>query len=377
MLHWELNAVTVTEGRRLSARSRSILTGLILFIGLGGEAKAQAEAQYNPHGELDVDCGACHTSESWKPAKPVLEFDHDKQTSFALDGQHEQVLCGSCHLNLRFDEPKISKLQCSSCHVDVHLGNLSDNCISCHNTVSFTDVPGVMVHMQTNFPLTGTHLQISCETCHSTDLGGAFTTLNIDCFSCHEQEYFAAQMPDHAAANFPTDCERCHDTLAWTHAALDHVAITDGYELLGAHAQIFCTSCHIPPNLDLIYLPADQDDCIACHDSDFQRGHSGGGIATTCLDCHTNTSWEGAGLDHAEISDGYELVGAHATLDCNQCHIEPGNELIVTPVNENDCFACHVVDYLNQHAGAGIPTTCLECHNNNLWEEVEEGGGNR
>ena len=147
---------------------------------------------------MTLDCSACHTSEGWRPIKPQTEFDHDEDSAFRLDGQHKRAVCASCHLKLRFDEPKVSKLSCGTCHVDVHLGNLSENCVGCHNTFSFTDVPGVRLHMQTNFPLTGAHLQISCETCHSTDLGGAFTSLNIDCFSCHEREYLAVRPVDHA-----------------------------------------------------------------------------------------------------------------------------------------------------------------------------------
>lgn len=360
----------------MSVWARAIVITVAIFSALPGQGRAQEDSRYNPHGELDVDCGACHTSEAWTPAKAVLDFDHDEQTEFDLDGQHKETLCARCHLNLRFDEPKVSKLQCSSCHVDVHLGNLSDNCISCHNAFSFTEVPGLMLHTQTNFPLTGAHLQISCETCHPTDVGGAFTTLNIDCFSCHDQEYFAAQMPDHATANFPMDCERCHDTLAWTHAVLDHVGLS-GFELIGAHTPIECTACHIPPQLDLIYFPTDESDCIACHQSEFQIAHSSGSIPTTCLDCHTNDTWEGAGFDHAEIANGYELVDAHAALDCTACHIEPGFELIVTPVDQNDCFACHFVEYLDNHRETGTPTTCLECHNQVDWADVEENGGGK
>jgi hypothetical protein len=346
------------------------VVGLLFLVAWPHEGRAQRDSGFGPHGKLSVDCSACHTSEAWRPAKAELDFDHNKQSSFALEGKHRETLCASCHLNLRFDEPDVSQLRCATCHVDVHLGNLSNNCVSCHNTFSFTDVPGLMLHMQTSFPLTGAHLQISCESCHSDDVGGAFTTLDIGCFSCHESEYFAAQAVDHTAG-FPTNCERCHDTLAWTHAVFfDHVTVSGGFELDGAHARIRCSSCHITPSMEPIFFPADQNDCIACHDGDFQREHGGGGFPTTCSDCHSTFRWEGAVFDHAAVSSGFDLLGAHRELACNQCHLDPGLELIFTPANEDDCFACHESDFRREHAGTGFPTVCLSCHTVFSWKNA-------
>ena len=352
-------------------RIRAALLGLVLLCSTPNDGRTQSDSRFGPHGDVTLDCGACHTPEGWRPIKPQTEFDHDEDSSFRLDGQHKQAVCASCHLKLRFDEPKVSKLGCGTCHVDVHLGNLSDVCVSCHNTFSFNDVPGVRLHMQTNFPLTGAHLQISCETCHSTDLGGAFTSLNIDCFSCHEREYLAARPVDHAASGFSTICQNCHDTLAWTHGvAFDHGIVSGGFELIGAHTRIRCASCHNPPNMDLLFFPSDQFDCIACHQNDFQREHGGGGFPTTCLDCHSVLFWEGAVFDHSVVARGFALLGAHESLPCNKCHFEPGMELIFTPANQDDCFACHESAYSREHTGTGFPTTCLTCHDIFDWQDA-------
>jgi len=61
----------------------------------------------SPHGKLSnrVDCSACHTGSAWTPTRDPLDFDHDRQTGFALEGAHAEAECSTCHLSLRFDEP--------------------------------------------------------------------------------------------------------------------------------------------------------------------------------------------------------------------------------------------------------------------------------
>jgi hypothetical protein len=40
-----------------------------------------------------TQCGDCHNSSKWKPST----FDHDKRTTFALEGEHRNVACAGCH----------------------------------------------------------------------------------------------------------------------------------------------------------------------------------------------------------------------------------------------------------------------------------------
>lgn len=42
----------------------------------------------------ETDCAACHDPESW----PRVRFDHDRQTSFPLQGVHRSLPCARCHL---------------------------------------------------------------------------------------------------------------------------------------------------------------------------------------------------------------------------------------------------------------------------------------
>jgi hypothetical protein len=84
-------------------------------------------------GGLGRDCAACHSSNGWAN----WEFDHQKQTGFALTGAHGQAKCVDCHR-----QPaavvKLAK-DCAACHRsdDVHLGQFGMQCQRCHSTISF------------------------------------------------------------------------------------------------------------------------------------------------------------------------------------------------------------------------------------------------
>ena len=320
----------------------------------------------NPHGEFDppLACTNCHTTEGWRPVKDVLEFSHD---SFPLLGRHQLVSCTSCHTDLKFDEPKTAPNECATCHLDVHLGNFSSNCANCHNNNSFSDVDGIALHEQTSFPLTGAHLRLACQNCHTSDLGGAFASMDSECASCHMDDYDAATSIDHRAQGFPTQCEACHTTASWGGASFDHALASGGFELIGAHAPLACENCHTLPDLGLLFQPADNNDCITCHQQDYNNEHQGSGFPTTCLNCHGVDTWDGATFDHTAASGGFELVGAHAPLACENCHSMPDLGLLFQPADNNDCVTCHQQDYNNEHQGSGFPTTCLTCHNTNTW----------
>jgi hypothetical protein len=63
-------------------------------------------------------CADCHNSMKWKPSL----FDHDKRTSFPLQGEHRNVSCAGCHKLTRavagktvlFYKP--TPKECSACH---------------------------------------------------------------------------------------------------------------------------------------------------------------------------------------------------------------------------------------------------------------------
>jgi hypothetical protein len=84
-------------------------------------------------GALGPDCARCHSPNGWR----IWEFDHGKETGFALTGAHAKVACEGCHRQPP-DQVKLSE-SCVSCHLkdDVHLGQYGRQCQRCHSTVSF------------------------------------------------------------------------------------------------------------------------------------------------------------------------------------------------------------------------------------------------
>ena len=351
-------------------RLRTLLA-LIAFLAVAPAAAAQQVAY--PHGDTTepLNCTLCHTQDGWSPAKQALEFEHDTESGFDRSGRHAELTCESCHLGLDFSEPKISAAGCAACHVDVHLGNLSVECTACHNTTSFSDVPGVGLHIRTSLPLTGTHLQISCESCHLDDTGGAYTTLDPDCFACHAVDYETASL-DHVENGFSTDCEACHNTLAFSAGiAFDHVVVSGGLRLLGIHARIACASCHVVPGFESLFpgVTSDQD-CIGCHQDDYDTAepdHVGTGFPTTCIQCHNVERWEDAIFTEHDALYFPIFSGAHRNKwgSCAECHEVPSDFGAFT------CLSCHEhertrMDEKHKEEPGYIydSAECFDCHPN-------------
>jgi hypothetical protein len=63
-------------------------------------------------------CADCHNSTKWKPST----FDHDKSTTFPLEGEHRNVRCEDCHKLTRLVEGKTvlfykpTPKECAACH---------------------------------------------------------------------------------------------------------------------------------------------------------------------------------------------------------------------------------------------------------------------
>ena len=84
-------------------------------------------------GNLGKDCARCHSPNAWT----LWQFDHQKESGFALSGAHSRLQCNACHRRPA-GEAKLGK-DCASCHAndDVHLGQFGRRCDSCHSTISF------------------------------------------------------------------------------------------------------------------------------------------------------------------------------------------------------------------------------------------------
>jgi hypothetical protein len=154
-------------------------------------------------------------------------------------------------------------------------------CNVCHNTSAWQ--PATFDHSNTNFPLTGAHINVACANCH---LNGNYTNTPTACYSCHKPEYDDTTDPNHAAAAFPTTCQTCHTTTRWTGATFAH---NDFPIYSGTHNGKWstCADCHVNPS------NYTQFSCITCHqhsETNTSPKHNGvrGYVynATSCYTCH-------------------------------------------------------------------------------------------
>jgi len=302
-----------------------------------------------------LNCMVCHTEASWEPAT----FDHNL-TGFPLTGAHQPLDCASCHVNGQFSG---TPNDCFSCHdgdfnsvqEPNHVqNNFSMMCLDCHTTEAWE--PATFDHANTNFPLTGAHLQLECIDCHSS----GYTNTPTQCITCHQSDFNNVQDPNHVQNNFSTMCLDCHTTEAWEPAVFDHANTT--FPLTGAHVTLNCIDCHAQ---GYVNTPTD---CFSCHDNDFNNvqdpNHVQNNFSMMCLDCHTTEAWEPAVFDHANTT--FPLTGAHVTLNCIDCHAQG---YVNTPTY---CFSCHDNDFNNvqdpNHVQNNFSMMCLDCHTTEAWE---------
>jgi hypothetical protein len=86
-------------------------------------------------GGFGRDCARCHTPNGWG----IWQFDHARETRFALTGAHAALACSACHRRPA-KQVKLPR-DCAGCHSqdDVHLGQFGRDCDRCHTTRTFKD----------------------------------------------------------------------------------------------------------------------------------------------------------------------------------------------------------------------------------------------
>ena len=318
-----------------------------------------ANPNHNAAG-FDTECETCHrgSDPSWQDG----QYPH---SIYPLVATHQAQPCNACHSNNVFQGLP------SDC-VDCHLADYQDtddpdhaasgfpiDCVLCHSVTSPTWDGATFDHQ--TFQLAGAHTTLDCADCHSS---GVYQGLPSDCVDCHLTDYQDTDDPDHAASGFPTDCVLCHSGTSptWDGATFDHTT----FQLAGAHTTLDCADCHSSG----VYqgLPSD---CVDCHLADYQDtddpDHAASGFPTDCVLCHAGASptWEGATFDHTT----FQLVGAHTTLDCADCHSSGVYQGL-----PSDCVDCHLADYQDtddpDHVAAGFATDCVLCHSGTspTWE---------
>ncbi len=293
------------------------------------------------------NCAICHSTESWEGAT----FDHNL-TDFPLTGRHVQTDCAQCHIGGQYTG---TPTDCWSCHeanfvqAEGHIENsFPHTCEVCHTTSNWESS---FNHDNTQFPLTGRHVQTNCTDCH---IGGVFQGTPTDCWSCHEANFVQAE--GHIENNFPHTCEVCHTTSNWE-SSFNHD--NTRFPLTGRHVQTNCTDCHIGG-----VFQGTPTDCWSCHEADYNdaEGHLQSNFPHDCTQCHNTGSWDS---DFNHSNTDFPLTGRHVTVNCLDCHV--GGQFENTPT---DCWFCHVADYngASPDHNAGYPQECADCHTTNNWD---------
>lgn len=220
-------------------------------------------------GRNGTECDTCHSPTAWTN----VSFDHARDSGFALEGAHADLVCAACHRgpveSMRPDSA------CVACHWsdDAHGGRLGESCGDCHGVSGWPDSVR-FDHDLTTFPLLGLHSAVACESCHE-DAG--FVDTPDRCVDCHRDD-------DVHALGLGADCGACHNPNDWLIWRFDHDRQTD-FPLDGAHSGLDCLACHNRPATDSAALPMR---CGGCHRGDDIHAAAFG---TDCGRCHTTEAF--------------------------------------------------------------------------------------
>jgi hypothetical protein len=308
--------------------------------------------------KFETNCVTCHTTSGWSPAS----FSHDN-TKFPLTGSHKSVLCKDCHVNNQY---ATLPMNCVDCHraeyakttnPDHQSLGYPQTCVQCHSTTAWK--PAAFDHNATKFALTGKHIAVQCQDCHTNN---NFQLVYTNCYPCHTTEYQRPTNPNHVTGMLDHRCETCHSTTGWLPSSFNHSSTK--FALTGKHAAAQCQSCHVNGNYQLSYA-----DCYQCHQADYARPaspvHVVPGFSHRCETCHTTSVWTPSTFDHNATK--FSLTGAHRTVACKDCHTN--NQYAGL---QSNCIDCHRSEYVNtvtpNHQVLGYPQQCTQCHSTTAWK---------
>lgn len=187
----------------------------VLNVAFKNLATACASCHADVHlGQVGMACETCHGVEGAKFS--LVGFSH-QTTGFPLTGGHRTIACAACHKSETGAFPagtgtavrlKGVAVQCRACHKDVHLGQFSDRCESCHSTDRFKLPKYTHANAKLRDFFVGRHATATCQACHATvtkDFPGGRGTamlfkLDTRCVTCHRDAHNGS-LPD---------CGTCH-----------------------------------------------------------------------------------------------------------------------------------------------------------------------
>ncbi len=210
-------------------------------------------------------------------------------------------------------------------------------------------------------PLAAAHARLEgddkCGECHSAGRGIA----TQKCTGCHDKigASIAAGRGLHGRSFKGQPCAKCHSDhhgrgfslIRWDPKALNHA--DTGWPLRGAHAKAECSDCHKTRS----YMGLSQN-CASCHDDPHANR-----FGSRCTNCHDEQSWSSLQLDDFNHTQArFALRGAHAKVECSECHGKP-------PKYRGLAFAACTNCHDDPHKGK-LGAKCEGCHSEADWHRV-------
>ncbi len=226
-------------------------------------------------------CEACHTAQSWSPAKVDNQpFGHLQTAGFSLerhqvDYSNQAITCATCHAS---DLQTFDLQVCIECHtardpvfINDHMQQYGTNCLVCHDGV---DRLSDFEHANF-FPLDGSHASLACTDCHPSQ---QFRGTPTECSQCHPE-------PEIHAGTFGLKCYYCHSVEAWSPASLQQHGFPLNHGIQEQNPEQPCETCHGANYVEYT--------CYNCHDhqpAEIEQTHLAGSISKQdlpyCASCH-------------------------------------------------------------------------------------------
>ena len=331
------------------------------------------DAFKNPHADQFkkryAGCGDCHTQTHFKPS--TIDAARHAQW-FPLSKPHTLLACAKCHLAdvhtgiRRFvDTPNA----CQACHQSPHDDQFQDRyegCLDCHDPNHFIPSTFSLTQHTQYFPLSKAHAELTCDQCHPAEpnlIPRRFVGTPHDCQDCHAEPH-GGQFLDRYAS-----CLECHHSDRFLPTTLGPAQHSETFPLLAAHRAVACIQCHlVDEKTEVRQFRSIDKACKTCHPD-----HHGGQFQQElqqgdCTVCHLSdcTTFQLRPYDH-EKETGFPLIGAHAQVPCEHCHIEKtldqvtGQKVRRYRSTPTECAACHQDIHRGQFQQAG-QTQCERCH---------------
>ncbi|MEK7486825.1 MAG: cytochrome c3 family protein, partial [Planctomycetota bacterium] len=283
------------------------------------------------HGEVQKNCTQCHLENRWSE---IVNFQHNKDSKFALKAKHQEVNCTKCHRRENATGEKELHLAqfnfsgCQSCHSDPHQGQMKKSCDSCHTEQGWIGREILFKHNRdSSFKLVGVHQQVSCEACHKKQENTVVQYAGLpakNCNDCHQDPH---------QGQMSKSCQTCHTEKSWAGNHLSFIHNRDSrFQLTGVHQLLKCQECHKPEKQGVRYVGIQSSQCSNCHE-DVHREQLG----NSCTRCHTTNGWKGDFLLFQHQKTRFPLGVDHQKLACQECHTQKNLFAIL----EISCRSCH------------------------------------